>query len=154
VRRASWMHSLDVAGVPLEGIATAVRDGLLGFAYLDSSAFDQFAQVSDTTFAELSERTGLPMTMLNVVREALGFAEPHPEDRVREDELSLVPAIQVLSDGLRPVTIERWLRVCADSLRRIAETETAWWRTDVEVPLLEGGMSTAQMLEAQAEFGS
>jgi len=154
VRRASWMHSLDVAGVPLEGIATAVRDGLLSFGYLDASAFDQFAQVSDTTFAELSERTGLPMTMLNVVREALGFAEPHPEDRVREDELSLVPAMQVLSDGLRPVTIERWLRVCADSLRRIAETETAWWRTDVEVPLLEGGMSTAQMLEAQAEFGS
>src|SRR5438876_3766160 len=78
-----------------------------------------------------------------------------PEDRVREDELSVVPAIQLqLSNGIRPVVIERWLRVCGDGLRRIAETETDWWRSDVEQPLLEGGMSTVQMLEAQAEFGS
>jgi adenylate cyclase len=59
-----------------------------------------------------------------------------------------------LSNGIRPVVIERWLRVCGDSLRRVAETETDWWRKDVEQPLLRGGMSTVQMLEAQAELGS
>ncbi len=155
VRRAMWVHSLDVAGVPLDGLATAVRHGTLSFSYLDASAFDQFAEVTGTTFREVSERTGIPMDMLKVVREAIGFAEPGPEDRVREDELAVVGAIELqLSNGVRPVVIERWLRVCADSLRRIAETETAWWRTDVELPLLEGGMSTAEMLEAQADFGS
>jgi class 3 adenylate cyclase len=95
------------------------------------------------------------MELLKVVREAIGFAEPGPEDRVREDELSIVQAIELqLSNGFRPIVIERWLRVCADSLRRLAETETDWWRTEVEQPLLEGGMSTAQMLETQADFGS
>jgi hypothetical protein len=29
--------------VPLEGMAAAVRDGALSFAYLDVSAFDRFA---------------------------------------------------------------------------------------------------------------
>ena len=155
VRRARWVHSLEVAGVPLDGMAAAVRDGTLSFSYLDASAFDPFAEVSGTTFRQVSESTGIPMDLLNVVREAVGFAEPRPEDRVREDELSIVQAIQLqLSNGFRPVVIERWLRVCADSLRRLAETETDWWRTEVELPLLEGGMSTAQMLEAQAEFGS
>jgi adenylate cyclase len=155
VLRARWVHSLEVAGVPLEGMATAVRDGALSFSYLDASAFDQFAQVSDTTFGQLSERTGIPMELLKVVREAVGFAEPRPEDRVREDELAIVPIIELqLSNGVRPVAIERWLRVCAESLRRIAETETHWWRTEVEQPLLEKGMSTTEMLEAQAEFGS
>ena len=155
VLRARWVHSLQAAGVPLEGMAAAVRDGTLSFSYLDASAFDRFAEISSTTFRELSENTGIPMNLLKVVREAVGFAEPRPEDRVREDELSVVPAIQLqLSNGIRPVVIERWLRVCGDGLRRIAETETDWWRSDVEQPLLEGGMSTVQMLEAQAEFGS
>jgi adenylate cyclase len=155
VLRARWVHGLEEAGVPLDGMATAVRDGTLSFSYLDASAFDRFAEVSNTTFRQLSESTGIDMDLLKVVREAVGFAEPRPEDRVREDELSVVSAIELqLSNGVRPLVIERWLRVCADSLRRIAETETDWWRTDVERPLLEGGMSTVQMLEAQADFGS
>jgi len=61
-----------------------------------------------------------------VVREAFGFAEPGLEDHVHHNELKVVPAIQLqLSEGFRPVVIGRWLRVCGDSLRRIAETETA-----------------------------
>jgi adenylate cyclase len=155
VRRARWLHGLDVAGVPLDGMAAAVRDGALSFAYLDSSAFDQFGGLSSTTFERLSERTGIPVDLLKVIREVLGFAEPRPEDLVREDELSLVPAIEsMLSLGFRPVVIQRWLRVSADSLRRIAETETDWWRTEVEEPLIQGGMTEREMLDAQADLGS
>jgi class 3 adenylate cyclase len=90
-----------------------------------------------------------------VVREAFGFAEPRPEDHVREDELSVVPLIELqLSSGFRPLVIERWLRVQGDSLRRIAETEADLWHSEVELPLLEGGMTEREMLEAQADLGS
>jgi class 3 adenylate cyclase len=155
VRRARWVQGLERAGVPLDGMAAAVRDGALSFTFLDATAFDRFAGVSGTTFHQLSERTSIPMDLLKVVREAVGFAEPRPEDLVREDELSIVPAIELqLSTGFRPVVIERWLRVCADSLRRITETESDWWKTEVEQPLLEGGMSEGEMLEAQADLGS
>jgi adenylate cyclase len=155
VRKALWVHSLERAGVPLDRMAEAVRGGALSFSFLDASAFDRFAGVSSTTFRELSERTGIPLELLRVVREAGGFAEPKPEDHVREDELSVVPVIELqLLSGFRPVVIERWLRVCADSLRRIAETETDWWHTEVELPLLQGGLTEAQMLEAQADLGS
>ena len=155
VRRARWVSSLERSGVPLEGMAAAVRDGALSFAYLDASAFDRFGGMSSTTFAELSESTGVPLSLLRAVREAFGYAEPAPDDLVREDERSIVPVIELqLSKGFRPVVIERWLRVYADSLRRIAETETGWWRTEVEQPLLQQGMTETQMLEAQAEIGS
>jgi len=155
VRRASWVRSFERAGVPLDGMAAAVRDGALSFSYLDASAFDRFAGLSDTTFRELSERTGIPKDLLKVVREAVGFAEPKPEDHFREDELSVVPVIELqLSSGFRPVVIERWLRACADSLRRIAETEADLWHTEVELPFLEGGMTVGEMLEAQADLGS
>ncbi|HYV01570.1 MAG TPA: adenylate cyclase regulatory domain-containing protein [Actinomycetota bacterium] len=155
MRRARWVRSLERAGVPLDGMAAAVRDGALSFSFLDVAAFDRFAGLSGTTFRELSERTGVPLDLLKVVREAVGFAEPRPADHVREDELSVVSAIELqLSNGFRPVVIERWLRVCADSLRRIAETETDWWHTEVELPLLEEGMTEGEMLEAQADLGS
>jgi adenylate cyclase len=155
VRRARWVHSLERAGVPLDGMAEAVRAGALSFSFLDASAFDRFAGVSSTTFRELSERTGIPLDLLKVVRDAVGFAEPQPEDHVREDELSVVPVIELqLSSGFRPVVIERWLRACGDSLRRIAETETDWYTTEVVQPLLEAGMTEGEMLEAQADLGS
>jgi adenylate cyclase len=155
VLKARWVQSLERAGVPLEGMAAAVRDGALSFSFMDVAAFDRFPGLSETTFHQLSERTGIPMDLLKVVREALGFAEPRPEDHVREDELSVVPAIELqLSNGFRPVVIERGLRVYAESLRRIAETETEWWKSEVEMPLLESGMEQGEMLEAQADLGS
>jgi adenylate cyclase len=155
VRRARWVRSLERAGVPLDGMAAAVRQGTLSFSFLDVAVFDRFALLSDTTFSELSERTGVPLELLKVVREAIGFAEPQPEDRLREDELSVVQAIELqLSEGFRPVVIERWLRVCGESLGRITETETDWYGTEVVRPLLEAGMTEAEMLEAQADVGS
>jgi len=48
------VQSFERAGVPLEGIASAVRDGTLSFSYLDASAFDRFPRVSSTTFREPS----------------------------------------------------------------------------------------------------
>ena len=155
VRRARWVQSFERAGVPLEGLAAAVRDGTLSFSYLDAAAFDRFAGVSTTTFRELSERTGVPLDLLLVIREAHGFAEPGPEDHVREDELSVVPAIEnQLAAGIRPEVIERLLRAYGDGLRKIVEIETDWYRTEVQMPLLEGGMTEAEMLAAQADIGS
>ena len=155
VLRARWLQSLEQAGVPLEGLAAAVRDGVLSFSFLDVAAYDQFAGLSGTTFQELSGQTGIPLELLMVVREAFGFAEPRPQDHVHHNELSVVPMLQLqLSKGFRPVVIERWLRVYGDSLRRIAETEAAWWNSEVEMAMLKSGMTEGEMLQAQADLGS
>ena len=155
VLRARWVQSLERAGVPLEGLAAAIRDGVLSFSFMDVSAYGRFGALSGTTFQELSARTDIPLELLMVVREAFGFAEPRPEDTVREDELSVVPVIELqLSKGFSPVVIERWLRVCGDSLRRVTETETASWRSELVMPLLESGVAESEMLKAQADLGS
>jgi adenylate cyclase len=155
VLRTRWVESLERSGVPLEEMAAAVQDGTLSLSFLDVPAFDQFAGLTDTTFHELSETRGIPMGLLRVVREAVGFGEPRPEDRVRENELLIVAAIELqLSNGFRPVIIEQWLRACADSLRRVVETETYWWMTEVMQPLLKEGFTEGEMLEAQADLGS
>jgi adenylate cyclase len=133
VLRARWMLGFQRAGVPLESMAAAVDEGALSFAFMDAAVFDRFAGHSDTTFRELSERTGVPVDLLMVIREASGYGEPSPDDQVRQDELDVVPAIELqLSQGFRPVVVERWLRACGDSLSRVVETEVDWWRTEVE----------------------
>jgi len=153
--RARWLQSLEQAGVPLEGLASAVRDGVLSFSFLDVGAYDRFAGLSGTTFQQLSAQTGIPLELLMVVRETFGFAEPRPDDHVHHNELSVVPLIQLqLAKGFRPVVIERWLRVYGDTLRRLAETEAAWWNSEVEMALLESGMTEGEMLQAQADLGS
>jgi len=138
VLRARWLQSLERAGVPLEGLAAAVRDGVLSFSFLDVAAYDQFAGLSGTTFQQLSAQTGIPLELLMVVREAFGFAEPRPEHQVHDNELSVVPLLQLqLSKGFRPVVIQRWLRVygtaCAGSPRPrlpggTARSRWRWWR--------------------------
>jgi adenylate cyclase len=154
-RRARWVHALERAGVHLDGMATAERNGTFSLSFLDASAFDRFAGLSGTTFREVSERTGIPLKLLMVVREALGYAQPTAEDQVREDELSIIPALELqLSFGVRPAAIERVFRAYGDSMRRIVETETVWYESEVEQPLLDSGMTESEMLRAQADIGS
>jgi len=155
VLRARWIRSLERAGLPLEGMADAVRVGALSFSYLDLSAFDRFAGLSATTFRQVSDERGIPLDLLSVVREAFGSPEPKAQDYVREEELAVIDAVEFqLSKGFRSIMIERWLRVYGDSFRRIAETETDAYQSEVVVPLLETGMSEREMLDVQALLGS
>jgi hypothetical protein len=86
-------------------MAAAVRDGVLWFSFMDVPAFDRLAGLSGMTFQELSAQTGIPLELLVVVREAVGFAEPDAEETVREDELSVVSLIQLqLAERIAPFT--------------------------------------------------
>jgi adenylate cyclase len=135
--------------VPVDGVAAAIQRGDLSLDFMNMSHFGRLSSHTDVTFQELAEKTKTPLELLLVIREAAGFAEPQPRDRVRENELLIVPLIEAqVAQGFRPRVIERWLRVYGDSLRRIAETEGDWWHTEVEVPLLESGMTPAEMMQA------
>ena len=155
VRRVRLAYALDRAGVPLDGIGSAIRSGAISLAFLDQPFYERFASLSGETFRALAEETGIPIDLVMVVREAIGFGQPGPEDRVREDELRIVPVIKrLLETGTRPVVVERLLRVWGESMRRIAETEGEWWRSEVEGPLLASGMNEREMLEAANRMGA
>jgi adenylate cyclase len=149
VRRVRLAQTLDQAGVPLEGIGDAISSGAISLGFLDQPFYERFASLSSVTFKDLAEKTGIPIELLMVVREAIGFAQPRPEDAVREDELRIAPVIErLLATGSRVAVVERLLRVWGESLRRIAEMEGDWWRSEVEMPLLASGMSEREMMEA------
>ena len=135
VRRVLMARSLEDAGIPLEGVAAAMQRGALSLAFLDAAAYERFATLSGETFRQVSERTGIPLELLEVIREAIGMAQPSPADRLRDDEMAIVPFLELqLAEGFRPPAIERLLRVQGDSTRRIADAEAAWWNSEVIEP--------------------
>lgn len=137
VRTIQVIHSLERAGMALEGVAALVRKGAMSLDFIEAAGQHVFAPLSDTTFASLSERTGIPVDLLMTLREAVGGGQPTPNDRVREDELAILPLVELQHGlGFAARAIERALRVYGDSLRRMAETEAEWWRSEIQEPML------------------
>ena len=153
-RRARLYRGLERAGLPTEAMVEALERGELSFAFLDLPVYDRFAGLSQASFREVSSEKGIPLELLLVVREAIGYAQAGADDRMRDDELGVVPIIaQLLSRGFDPAVIERLLRVYGDALRRITEAEADWGRTQITMPSLASGLNAAEMMEVTAEFG-
>jgi class 3 adenylate cyclase len=153
VRRIQLLQVLDRSGVSLDGLATMVGKGGFTLEFLDAATYQAFSPLSGETFAEASARTGVPIELLLAIREAVGGTGAGPNDRVREDELLIVPLVEFqLHEGFRPVAIERALRVYGDSLRRIAESEGEWWRSEITEPMLARGMTEEDLGKRAAEI--
>ncbi len=160
VRRVGVVQQLEAAGIPLELLARALENGSLTLDFMDDPAYGVFASYTGETFGALAARTGLPWSLLVAVREVTGSPAPAPSDRVRQDEMAIIPLLEFqFAHGFRPMTLERNLRVTGDSLRRIAETGGDAWRSEVLDPLFgsdmtanEIGVASAEVSEGMAEL--
>jgi len=155
VRRVNIVRALEDAGLPMPALGEALRRGDLSLDFVEQPSYDRFASLATGTFRELSAETSIPIELLLVIREAMGFAHPEPDDRVRETELEVVPFIEILlRAGIRHDLITRSLRVYGDAARRIAETEAAWWRTEILLPLFQAGKRGREIGELTATFAT
>ncbi len=149
VRRVLMARSLEGAGIPLDEVAAAIQRGALSLRFLDAPSFERFAALASETFRQVSDRTGIPLELLMVIREAIGMAQPSPDDRLREDEMAIVPFIELqVSEGFRPAAIERLLRVQGDGTRRITEQEAAGWNAEVIEPAMAAGKGPEEFANA------
>jgi adenylate cyclase len=149
VRRVHLAMACERAGLPMDAIAESVREGRLSFAFLDALSYRRWAERSGQTYAEVSDEAGIPFETLRSCLEAMGFARMEAQDRIREDELDIVPLLQLsLSSG---VMDEAWFvrlgRAYAEGLQRLAHAENEAYHWRFEVPFLEQGMTQAQATE-------
>jgi adenylate cyclase len=152
IRRVRFVHGLEQGGVPLEAIATAIKDGHLSFAFFDHSYWERFGGLVPKTFRELSAETGVDLELLQVLRESIGYARPGPDERVRQDELDCVELVKMgIAAGADPAAMERQVRVWGENVRRIAEADSNFYHTQIEVPLLKSGMSEAEVLQVGSD---
>lgn len=142
VRRLMMVKSLEESGIALDGIAAAVERGALSFDFLATETYERLAALVPETFRDVSVRTGISIELVMLIRESIGMAQPSADERMREDELAIVPFLQLQVDqGFRPTSTERLLRVHGESTRRMAEQEGAWWYSEVIAPAIAAGKS-------------
>jgi adenylate cyclase len=138
--RIVMIRGLLEAGLPLAAIGAAVRQGVISLDPAESGVYRRFATVTEETFAEAAARTGVPLELLAVLRELSGWGPFDAASGLRADEAEVLPWLETqIRLGFRLVAIERMLRAMKDTLRRLAEAEAEWFRSEVANPLIAQG---------------
>jgi adenylate cyclase len=145
----------EQAGLPMEGIAAAVRDGRLSFAFLEAAPYRRWAVRSARTYRQVSQDTGVPLELLGSALESIGFARMAPDELIREDELAVVPLLQLgLSTGiLDQLWSTRLGRGYAEGMRLIARVEKEVWQARFEGPMLASGADQRTAMELASQLG-
>jgi adenylate cyclase len=141
VQKVRLATACEQAGLPMAGIAAAVQQGRLSFAFLEAAPYRRWAVRSARTYRQVSQEAGVPLELLGSFLEAIGFARMAPDEPIREDELEVVPLLQLgLSSGiLDQVWSTRLGRGYAEGLRLLAGVEKDVWRARFMAPLLASG---------------
>jgi adenylate cyclase len=154
-RRVGVVQALEQAGLSLDSIGEAIRRGDRSLDFVEQPAYERYGALTDETFRQVSARTDVPLELLLVIREAMGFNQPSPDDRVRIEEMEVIPYVAFqCSLGFRPIVIERWVRTYGDSLGRMADTEADWYRSEVLAPLFAAGKSPVEWAESTGAIGA
>jgi adenylate cyclase len=146
-------RACEEGGLPMEGMARAIRAGHLSFAFLQSWPFERWAARGPQTHAELATEVGLPFESLQRIVEAFGFARPEPGDAVVEAER---PVARLMGRGVElgfvdEATSVRFGNVYAEALRRIASVEVEVYHSGIELPLLRSGLGERRTMELAEE---
>src|SRR6266498_1525899 len=68
VQKVRLATACQRAGLPLEGIAAAVRAGRLSFAFLEAAPYRRWAVRSARTYRQVSQETGVPLAVVPLLR--------------------------------------------------------------------------------------
>jgi hypothetical protein len=89
VRRARLLHAWAAAGLSVETIVALVDRGALSLAFLDAPVMATPERL-DHSYRQLAGERGVPVTDLQALNQALGFAPPDPEGRAGEDDVTML----------------------------------------------------------------
>jgi class 3 adenylate cyclase len=147
-------RACEEGGLPMEGMAEAVRAGLLSFAFVESWPFERWSSRRPQTHLELAEEVGLSFEALQRLVEAFGFARPEPKDVVVEAErpIALLAGRIVELEIVDEAGLSRLGHVYAEAFRRIALAETEVYHSGVEEPLLRSGLGESRTMELASSF--
>jgi hypothetical protein len=152
VQKVRLAKACERAGLPMEGIGWAIQQGRVSFAFLEAPAYRRWAQRSDRTYREVRREGGVPFEVLRTVLEAYGYARMEPEDRIREDELEILPLVRqaVATRMLDGAWMTRVARAHAQGLQKAVMAETEAYHARFEMPSLRAGLGEPEAIERAA----
>ena len=147
VMRTRMVAYLRQMGIEAADVGRALSSGHLTLAYLESAGRQH--PRSTWTQAEISERIGLPVETLERIYVAFGLRRPDPDERVREEDVSVLTALGVMvAAGVSEADLLRMARVWGDSTRRIAQYLPHHFHAAVEDRFRQAGLGDNQAYEA------
>jgi adenylate cyclase len=154
VQKVRLATACEQAGLPMAGIAAAIRDGRLSFAFLEAAPYRRWAVRSARTYRQVSQETGVPLELLGAVLEAMGFTRMAPDEPIREDELEIVPFVQLgHTTGVFDLAwLARLGRAHVEGLRLIAMAWGDVYQARFEGPVLESGADQQTAMEQAAQL--
>ncbi len=154
VQKVRLAAACERAGLPMEEIAAAIQAGRLSFAFLEAAPYRRWAVRSARTYRQVSQETGVPLELLGGALEAMGFARMAPDESIREDELAVVPLLQLgHATGVFDLAwLTRLGRAHAEGLRLIAMAWGDAYQARFEGPALESGASQQTAMERAAQL--
>jgi hypothetical protein len=75
VQKLRLATACEQAGLPMDGVATAIRAGRLSFAFLEAQQYQRYqryAARSSRTYRQVSQDIGIPLETLGAVLESMG----------------------------------------------------------------------------------
>src|SRR6266545_4195212 len=135
-------------------VGLGIRVGRLSFAFLEASPYRRWAVRSARTYRQVSQETGVPLEVLGGALESMGFARMAPDELIRQDELEVVPLLQLgLSRGiLDQVWLTRLGRAYAEGLRLAANVENEAYRARFTGPVRASGADQRTTMELASQF--
>ena len=154
LRRASLVHGLAESGIPLEGLGSAIRSGAVSLDFIDAPAYRAVLRASA---ARPSPRwpsgPGCPSRCSCSSAKRPARSLRSPTDRIRDEELPYVDLLEgAAAAGIPTAGLQQMGRTQGDSMRRIAETESAMWQAEVIEPA-HAARHAARRDRSAASFG-
>ncbi len=138
-------------GHPLSEIRRAVRDGRLAFGSVED-LLPGSAHLY--TRAEASAAVGLEEELVERIMGLLGTPMAFT-DRVSEEDLAALARMAgILGNGFPLIALLQLVRVYAQSLRKIAETEVRLFHLFVHEPMIRDGIPAIEMAEQMEGMAS
>jgi class 3 adenylate cyclase len=146
VNRIRLADALEDSGMSLADLGRAIAGGHIALDFLDQLWPEPPGFVPGKTVREMAAEYGLPWELVESSQVRLGLPRPSPEDRIREDDVELYPAAQVLMGvGLDEAALVRFSRVMGENIRRLAEAQVHFFDQTVIQPMLRAGISEAEV---------
>jgi adenylate cyclase len=154
INRVRLADALDREGVPLEDMGKAKATGQLSFEFVDQ-LFLEAVPLRDQTVEELAAKLGISIEDLGRLYTAWSLPAPLPGQQIREDDAAMLEALTVFPQtGLDPEILVPATRFFGDNVRRIAEGEVSFFKTNVIDALAASGMPLKDVMETTAPMSA
>ena len=155
IQRVRVIEAVDRAGISPQDLGLLVEQGWFSFAAADV-LFPDPIPLTRRHLEEVAHDLDMPLTLARRALTVWSVAPPARDDPVRDDDVAFLEVVarthEILGrDEERTLAAVRYF---GENLRRIAESQMRWFRTQLVAPALERGARQPEVISMIVEMAN